>query len=654
MADEFQFEPRLGRSSPKTRGRGRKYLHLVLGAVAIAGGLPSGRRRSFGGARLGQGAAIGRLLAGRHRFERARRVIVKTRLVRLAGKGLGSARAHLRYIQRDGVTRDGGAGVLYSRDGDLADGRDFLSRSAGDRHQFRFIVSAEDGADYSDVRPLVSRWMAALEKDLGTRLDWVAADHLDTGHPHSHVILRGVDETGRDLVIARDYIAAGMRERLAELVTIDLGPRTDAEIERRQRLDLSAERLTPLDRQLVREQDGSGRIEAAHPDPRRHASRTARLRKLETLGLAERLGGAHWQLHPELEARLRRIGERGDIIRMMQRGLARIDRSQQLSDLVIHDRQAPVGELVGRIAGRGLSDELRDRHYLLVEATDGRTHYVDIGLDRVPGSLRDGVIVRLRAAGQGPRAADRVLATIAAANDGFYSRDMHAAHDRSASSNFIDAHLRRLEAMRRAAGAAERLSDGRWRLDRDYLERIATYETNMDRRTPVRAEVLATMPLGALRSAHAATWLDSELLAEKPTPLRDAGFGGEVRSALAARRQWLLAKGLAFETDGGLSYAADMMAKLRRTDLLRVAQTLSSELGLDFQDIGEDRIEGRLLRRLDLASGRFGVFVRSRDFSLVPWREGLERHLGRQLGLELRAGRVSWSLSRGREGPEID
>jgi type IV secretory pathway VirD2 relaxase len=33
--------------------------------------------------------------------------------------------------------------------------------------------------------------MRQMEEDLGTRLDWVAVDHFNTGHPHSHVVVRG-------------------------------------------------------------------------------------------------------------------------------------------------------------------------------------------------------------------------------------------------------------------------------------------------------------------------------------------------------------------------------------------------------------------------------------------------------------------------------
>ena len=55
--------------------------------------------------------------------------------------------------------------------------------------------------------------MRQMEEDLGTKLDWVAADHFNTGHPHSHIVVRGRDDEGNDLVIVRDYISHGMRAR---------------------------------------------------------------------------------------------------------------------------------------------------------------------------------------------------------------------------------------------------------------------------------------------------------------------------------------------------------------------------------------------------------------------------------------------------------
>jgi type IV secretory pathway VirD2 relaxase len=93
---------------------------------------------------------------------RARRVAVKARVVKLnpqcggaRGRQFVSARAvdaHLRYLERDGVTKDGEKGQVYSAGRDVADGRAFLDRGRDDRHQFRFIVSAEDGTDLADPR----------------------------------------------------------------------------------------------------------------------------------------------------------------------------------------------------------------------------------------------------------------------------------------------------------------------------------------------------------------------------------------------------------------------------------------------------------------------------------------------------------------------
>jgi type IV secretory pathway VirD2 relaxase len=62
-----------------------------------------------------------------------------------------------------------------------------------------------------------------MESDLDTRLDWVAVDHHNAGHPHTYVIVRGVLEDGRILNIAGDYIAYGVRHRAEALMTLELG-----------------------------------------------------------------------------------------------------------------------------------------------------------------------------------------------------------------------------------------------------------------------------------------------------------------------------------------------------------------------------------------------------------------------------------------------
>ena len=130
-----------------------------------------------------------------------RRIVVKARIVRLT-VGSRAADAHLRYLQRDGTTLDGERGRLYGPDVDNANGNAFVERGREDRHQFRFIVAPEDGDRIADLSGFTRDLMDQMHADLGTRLDWVAVDHFNTGHPHSHVIVRGKDDLGQDLIIA--------------------------------------------------------------------------------------------------------------------------------------------------------------------------------------------------------------------------------------------------------------------------------------------------------------------------------------------------------------------------------------------------------------------------------------------------------------------
>ena len=197
--DPFDFRPRPGRIR-NSGGRGsdsRSFLTQVMRAATKANGGPlkpahmRGERRSSARKRPGKGrcSRIGRgqraadrlkrMAAERWPAERMRRVVVKARIVRLK-VGSRAADAHVRYLQRDGTTRDGERGRLYGAGTDAADGRGFTERGRDDRHQFRFIVAPEDGDRLSDLRGFTRDVMRQMEEDLGTRLDWVAVDHFNT------------------------------------------------------------------------------------------------------------------------------------------------------------------------------------------------------------------------------------------------------------------------------------------------------------------------------------------------------------------------------------------------------------------------------------------------------------------------------------------
>jgi type IV secretory pathway VirD2 relaxase len=300
---------------------------------------------------------------------RARRVVLKSRFVVLARAGRNSVATHLRYIQRDGTTRDGGRGQAYGPDADSVDLNYFEERGRGDRHQFRMILSAEDADQLQDLKQFTRAFMTTLAKDLETRLDWIAVDHWDTDNPHTHIVLRGRTATGEDLVIAPSYMAHGMRMRGSDILTAWLGPRTELEMQESLRKEVTQERFTSLDRSLLTLAD-HGMIDLGGPVRARrdlHQLR-GRLERLKAMGLAIRLDQEKWRMLGDVRGTLQTIGERGDIVRAVHLAMKNSTRE-------IAFEQPERKPIVGRVAGKGI-EELFDTPYLVVDAVDGRAHLV--------------------------------------------------------------------------------------------------------------------------------------------------------------------------------------------------------------------------------------------------------------------------------------
>ena len=400
MSDDHEFRIRPGRIRSTRAQQARPFVAQALAAAKKAGGgvsrsgrVTSGNRSRFG---RGQRASI---QANRLITSRTRGAVVKARVVRHSPRSapLGT---HLDYLRRDGVTHDGEKARLFGPETENADARAFAERCGDDRHHFRFIVSPDDAPDMADLRSFTRDLVGQMEKDLGTKLDWVAADHWNTEHPHVHLIVRGVRDDGQDLVISRDYIKEGMRDRARELITQELGPRTDLDIRRTLESQIEAERWTQLDRQLVRDAGKSGIIDLALRADRQpdefHALKVGRLRTLEILGVAGQVGHSQWFIKPEAESVLRELGERGDIIKRMHRALTErgIERGSASYVLAGESLDVPV---VGRLLERGLDDELKGTAYAVVDGVDGRTHHIKLPHLDAAGDSPPGSIVELRA-----------------------------------------------------------------------------------------------------------------------------------------------------------------------------------------------------------------------------------------------------------------
>ncbi|OJH60776.1 relaxase/mobilization nuclease domain-containing protein, partial [Agrobacterium pusense] len=395
MSGEDDFRIRPGRIRSTRAQQARPFIAQALAAAQRAGGRVSrsGQITKSNRSRFGRGQRA-TVQANRLLTSRSRNVVIKTRVVRHTAKAAPLS-AHLNYLRREGVTRDGEKAKLFGPETGDDDPKAFAERTQDDRHHFRFIVSPEDATEMSDLKTYARDLMGQMEKDLGTKLDWVGVDHWNTDNPHVHIILRGRTDDGQDLVISRDYIKEGMRARAQDLVTQELGPRTEQEIRRNLGRQVEAERWTDLDRQISRDSYRTGIVDLApRPDQKPdefHALKVGRLRKLETLGLADQVGPGQWVVSETAEKTLRALGERGDIIKRIHRGLTErgIERGAASYVLAGESIDDPV---IGRLVDRGLDDELKGTAYAVVDGTDGRTHHIklpdlDAAADSAPGSI---------------------------------------------------------------------------------------------------------------------------------------------------------------------------------------------------------------------------------------------------------------------------
>lgn len=135
-----------------------------------------------------------------------------------------------------------------------------------------------------------------------------------------------------------------------------------------------------------------------------------RLRKLETLGLAKEERAGVWVFDPQMEPKLRQLGDRADKIKMMQRALDTVGLERTPSTYAIFDRGTRTEPLIGKVVGTGLIDEISDRSWLVVDATDGRVHYIEVGRLKSESIPARDAIVRIvpdRLSGK-PQAAPRI------------------------------------------------------------------------------------------------------------------------------------------------------------------------------------------------------------------------------------------------------
>tara|TARA_R110000850_G_scaffold275264_2_gene414305 strand:- start:16792 stop:18696 length:1905 start_codon:yes stop_codon:yes gene_type:complete len=621
------FTPQLGRiRSTGSGGRAKTYLTRMTKALSSAGGV----RRTAMPARPRHGPRGGQ-----------RRVIVKARIVRMSASSVAALAAHIGYIRRDAALEEKDRGKLFDALSEDSNASDLVKSITEDRHHFRFIVSPEDGAEMADLKPFVRDLVSQMETDLGTRLEWVGAVHHDTGRPHAHLLIRGRREDGSDLVMPRAYISHGIRERAEDLVTLELGPETRLEQERKLQSDITAERVTRIDHFIARQVSPEGEIRLKDSPAQYRTLHAARLRTLERLGLAEKLGAGRWQMRENFREILRGLSERYDIIKTMNRAL--VGRSDRRLDAdVVFDKADPEGRSVtGAVLQTGLTGEAHDRTFAIIDGLDGRAVFVELGVAGEVEEMKRGAIVTVSPPNLDPKPSDIVIYRIARATGGIYSVGLHQANDPRSSPEFVAAHVRRLEALRRA-GHVERSADADWKIPPDYLDRASAYERAQARFRAAQVLVRSELGLADQETALGVTWLD-----EAPSPPGvPLGFGQEVAEAQVKRRAFLA--GIGLKAEAGIDLSTAQKTELQKRDMAQAGRTLSEEIGKPYSPAPErGHVDGTYREPVSRVSGKFAVIERQRDFTIVPWRQVLEQRRGMAVSGLVRGGRISWTLGRG-------
>lgn len=636
MTDEREFTPRLGRI--RDQGRGSKSLGRSGLKKARARLLKPRAKSRFTGARYGRGAAARTKGSGTRHLAplQRRRVIVKVHIARSGKSGPGLYRAHVSYLQRDGVGRDGEDSSIYDRAADKIDPGDFIKRSDNDPHHFRIIVSPEDGAKIGDLKSYTRAFMSEVERDLNQRVDWIAVDHHDTGHPHTHIIVRGKDYRDRDLVIAKDYLTSGLRASAEELMTQWLGPRRSLEIISQRKQEIDQERWTRLDRAILeRSLEGqfAPRSGSSGAERFERSLQIARARFLESIGLAKKSGSLEWTLADNWQDDLKRYGRRGDIIRSLSFAAGERRANVRFVEDVHHGSAA----ITGTVKTFGPEDELRDTRFMLVEDFDGALWHVpssafDTAAPPPPGAVIEQNRRPLRA-----RASDKVIEAVAHLNGGLWSEEIHAGFDPGARKAYTLALKRRLETLRRA-GLVERDPRGVWHVGEAISERAAEYEHQKS--GGVQTRVLSWLAPETQIARRAQTWLDT--LSEKQVASLP-----RLQNLRAQRLAWLREEGLLRTGQNALT--EKQFTELRASEFSTYKRAITAHTHKSFVPLEQGTsVTGKLTKRIDLAAGRFALLETDTAFSLVPWRDGLGRQIGKTLTIS-RVGRsINWTLDTGR------
>lgn len=278
------------------------------------------------------------------------------------------ARAHLDYISRHGTGEDSRDPEIY---GNIT-GQQLLDIKPGEQHHFRFIVSPERLGDI-DLKVFIESYMRYLSAATGYQLQWVAANHYNTAHPHAHIIIKGVDGNAKKIRFTRYQVQYRFRSIAQDFLTFLLGERTlDQE---KAAADAGSTRYTSLDKTLEGVTGGSGILPHSHIGKIFRPVDVERIRQrlvfLASINLVT-CSRAGYHFTPGWSNILKQIGRCDDCMAALKS-----IKYNRLSQTIQFDRKQHKS-VCGIVSFIGKKDELMDNNFMLVEALDGKNYICDI------------------------------------------------------------------------------------------------------------------------------------------------------------------------------------------------------------------------------------------------------------------------------------
>lgn len=654
--DSFTIKLKAKRKTASGKKEVRKTLSFLKTVDRIARSSANSAPSSVRSGSSKRGKSAGRNSFVKSSKKSAQRVVVKARIVRKTGATARKAaiKSHISYITRSGVGQElDSKPIAYSNGHEMTAEQlqEWPDKAANDKHHFRFIISPENSHNL-DMKEFAEELVKGMEQDLNTRLDCILVNHYNTDTPHTHLLVRGVDERGQDLVINRDYISNGIRGRACEIATERLGFRSELEIREGLTKEVPKDRFTQIDRDLLKLAATSEDMEIDlrnNPVNFRHSSavfkrsvQIQRLKHLEELELAKEVSPGVWSIADNMETTLRNLGTRGDIIKTMHKSL-----KEPGQERVIFDPKSTRTPITGVVVDKGLSDELHERKYLLISATDNRAYYVPLtkyseepGHEAVPGSI---VTVAPHAPAMEIKKSDKNIMEIAAGNDGIYTPETHLEQVNgyrlppgATKERFVDSHVTRLQVLE-SQGLVERTGETKWKVPPDLEEKIKELSERTAATRHVKITLESRQSLTQQIEAEAPTWLDRQLPSGiSETSGRNSVFRESLEAAKRERVEKLCQLQLAEKTPHGAELKAGIFDELYRRQMVTANRALSRQYGTAVDLQAGETFTGTVEGTYHLPSGAHVVLREGQKFTCVPYRKGMEE--GSRIVVQMQKG----------------